>query len=48
MDSGDVVLRALRRELERLRIEYHADGRGDEFERQIAALKAAGRYPFEE
>jgi hypothetical protein len=46
MDAGE-VLRLLRQELEVLRAEYIANGCGDEFDRQIASLRAEGRYPFD-
>jgi len=47
MDSED-LLRVLRQQLEHLRAEYIETGRGDEFDRQLARLKADGRYPFDD
>ena len=48
MDSEELLLRLLRQQLERLRAEYVAGGRGDEFDRQLALLRATGRYPFDD
>ena len=46
--DNSAVLRLLQRELERLRLEYVANGHGDVFDRHIAQLKAEGLYPFED
>jgi hypothetical protein len=37
----------LRRELEAIRSEYLASGRGEDFDRYVAGLKAAHRWPFD-
>ena len=48
MGSNDEVMALLRREIEWLRAQYVASGRGAEFDRYVAELKAAGHYPFED
>jgi hypothetical protein len=47
MDTSG-LLATLHRELEALRAEYIANGRGDEFDAYVEHLRTEGRWPFEE
>jgi hypothetical protein len=47
MDTSG-LLGTLHRELEALRAEYIANGRGDEFDAYVERLHREGRWPFEE
>jgi hypothetical protein len=38
----------LRRDLEAIREQYVAEGRVEEFDRYVAALKESGHWPFRE
>ena len=46
MDSAQ-ALQAIRRELERIRTEYVAAGRGDEFDAYLSELSASIHWPPE-
>lgn len=47
MDASS-LLATLHRELEQLRAEYVANGRGDEFDAYVDRLRDEGKWPFEE
>lgn len=46
MDAGR-LLAALRRELESIRAEYVAAGRGAEFDDYVTRLRSRGAWPFD-
>lgn len=45
--NASELWKVLRRELDAIRGEYVASGRGDDFERTVDGFRAADRWPFD-
>jgi len=46
--NGEQWMRVAEYTLQELRSEYHAAGRGGEFEEHVDRLRTEGRWPFED